>query len=502
MVVAGHPLAAEAGKRVLTDGGNAIDAAVAAAAVLAVVCPYACNPGGDVFALVYDAASGTVGGLNGSGVAPAGATAEVYSDGIPQTGPLSISVPGLFAGLHDLLARYGTRPWAELLVPAIALAADGFPAHSQFIRNTEARADLIAKDAECARLFMPGGKPYGEGAPVRQPDLAETLARVAGDGPSGFYSGSIAARLADGIAAAGGVLVADDLAGHESLWQDPISAPFAGHEVLTMPPNSYGLTLLFQLLELERGGIAGVDPSSADFVLRGLAARRAAYAAADGLIGDPATLEAPARAKLADVIAAGGQAGDGAAPDEARDRCTACVVVLDAAGNAVSLIESISAPYGSGIVAPGTGVLLNNRMAGFARKPGHPNALAPGKRPAHTLAPCLVMKGGLPRLSIGTPGTVGQTCVLAQILVRMLACGQSPEDAVAAPRWSVALDGTPAVEKAMDAALVAALAKDLPELKTMPNGWITFGSVKIAAVTEGGFSGVADGRRIAAPIGV
>jgi gamma-glutamyltranspeptidase/glutathione hydrolase len=502
MVVAGHPLAAEAGKRVLSDGGNATDAAVAAAAVLAVVCPYACSPGGDVFALVYDAASDTVGGLNGSGVAPAGATAEVYADGIPQTGPLSISVPGLFAGLHDLLERYGTRPWAELLAPAIALAADGFPAHSQFIRNTEARADLIAKDAECTRLFMPGGKPFGESAPVRQPDLADTLARVAADGPGGFYSGTVAARLAAGIVAAGGVMTADDLARHESLWQDPIAAPFAGHEVLTMPPNSYGLTLLFQLMELERGGIASVDPASADFVLRGLAARRAAYAATDGLIGDPATLEAPARAKLAQVIAAGGGAGDSGAPDEARDRCTACVVVLDAQGNAVSLIESISAPYGSGIVARGTGVLLNNRMRGFADKPGHPNALAPGKRPAHTLAPCLVMKDGVPKISIGTPGTVGQTCVLAQILVRMLACGQSSENAVAAPRWSVALDGTPTIEKAMDEGLAAALAAEIPDLKSMPNGWITFGSVKIAMVTGDGLLGIADGRRIAAPIGL
>lgn len=502
IVVAGHALAAEAGRDVLRGGGNAVDAAVAAAAVLTVVCPYACTLGGDVFALIFDAKDGRVGALNGSGVAPAKASLDSYGGRIPQTGAGSISIPGFVAGIEDMLARSGTLPLAALIGPAIALADGGFPAHSQLIRNSEQRAELIAKDKEAARLFLPGGKPYALGDIVRQPDLAASLARIAEGGARAFYEGPMAEAMAAAIAAAGGVTSVEDFCRHRGLWQDPIAVPFAGYDVLTMPPNSYGLTLLFQLLALEAEGIAGVDPASADFVVRGLAARRAAYAAADGLIGDPTELDPAARRRLAQAIAAGGRLGGGAAPAEALDRCTSCVVVLDSAGNAVSLIESISAPFGSGLVAPGTGVLFNNRMPGFSTRPGHPNVLAPGKRPAHTLAPCLVLRDGRVSHAVGTPGTVGQTCVLAQVLARILAAGESIESAIAAPRWSVTLDGTPAVEAAMEEAVRGEIAARVPDLKTMPTGWLTFGSLKIAAVTDGGFFGAADGRRTASPAAV
>jgi gamma-glutamyltranspeptidase len=501
MVVAGHPLAARAGKEVLAEGGNAADAAVAAAAVLSVVCPYACSLGGDVFVLAYDARSGRIGGLNGSGVAPAKATLDSYGGKIPQTGPLSISVPGLVAGLQDLLERHGTRPLGDLLQPAIRIAQEGFPAHRQLIRNSEQRAELIVKDAETARLFLPGGKPFAVGDMVRQPELATVLTKIAAEGPEAFYNGPVARSLADAIQAAGGVMRTEDFARHKSLWQEAVAAPFVGHDIVTMPPNSYGLTLLFQLLALESDGIGAVDPDSAEFAVRGIVARRKAYAQADGLIGDPVVCEAPARAKLAELIA-GRDAGSGVMPAEARDRCTACVVVLDGQGNAVSLIESVSAPFGAGITAPGTGILFNNRMPGFSTKPGHPNILAPGKRPAHTLAPCLVMRDGKPVMAVGTPGTVGQTCVLAQVLARILACGQAPADAVAAPRWSVALDGKPIVEAGMDGAVKDQVAAAVADLKAMPDGFLTFGSFKIAASLGEGFLGVADGRRMAEPMGL
>ena len=499
VVVAGHPLAANAGRDVLANGGNATDAAVAAAMVLAVVCPYACTLGGDVFALVFDAASGKLSGLNGSGLAPAAATAERYAEGIPRTGPLSISVPGMAAGIEDLLMRQGTRPLDSLMGPAIRLAQDGFPAHRQMVQNTLGRAELLAKDAEAARLFLPDGVPHAEGEIVRQPELADTLWQIAERGACAFYQGRLADSLVAGVSAAGGLVDAGDLGRHETLWQESMGVSFAGHHVATMPPNSYGLTLLLQLLDLESRGVADIDPGTAAFTLAGLQSRRRAYATANGLIGDPGILEDKARHRLNQLVAAGAPLGDGPAGAEARDLCTACVVTMDSSGNAVSLIQSISAPFGSGIVAPGTGVLFNNRMPGFSTKPGHPNIVTPGRRPAHTLAPCMVLRNGLPVMSIGTPGTVGQTCTLAQILVRILLRGEDPAAAIAAPRWSVTLDGKPAVEKQMDDGLKAAIGEQESDLKIMPTGWITFGSVKIAQRTENGFRGIADGRRVAAP---
>ena len=480
MVVAGHPLAAEAGRDALQAGGTAVDAAIAAAMVLNVVCPYATTLGGDVFALVYDAKSKKLFGLNGSGCAPERATK------FTQTGPESISVPGVVAGLFDLHAKLATVPWGILLSPAIACAAAGFPAHSQLIRNMQQRAEVIAADPECARLW---GAPFQEGETVRQPELASVLTRIAADGPDTFYLGD----LAEALAAATPMSV-EDLASHASLWQEPMSLSFAGHEVVTCAPNSYGLTLLFQLMAFAEQGVA---MDEADFIVQGFEARRHAYAAANGLIGDPTLCEAPARAALAR-----GALPPAAMGEEDKGGGTACVVALDAAGNAVCLIESISAPFGSGVVAPGTGVLFNNRMPGFSTKPGHPNVLAPGKRPAHTLSPCLVMKDGKPAIAIATPGTLGQTCVLAQTLVRLLANGMGIEQAMEASRYSVALDGTPAVEAGMPDALKSAVAGRVPGLKTVPNGFLTFGSLKIAAVAEDGFRGYADSRRVAQPIGL
>lgn len=499
VVVAGHPLAANAGRDVLADGGNATDAAVAAAMVLSVVCPYACTLGGDVFALAFDAASGKLSGLNGSGVAPAAATEKRYNAGIPRTGPLSISVPGMLAGLEDLLLHNGTRPLDSLMGTAIRLARDGFPAHTQMVQNTQGRSELLSKNTEAARLFLPGGTPHAEGEMVHQLELAETLQHITEMGTRAFYEGSLADALVTGVSAAGGLIDAGDLSRHETLWQESMGVEFAGHHVATMPPNSYGLTLLLQLLELEARGVADIDPTTAAFALAGLQSRRRAYTAADGLIGDPGVLEEKARQRLDQIIATGIPLPDGPKGAEARDLCTACVVTMDSSGNAVSLIQSISAPYGSGIVAPGTGILFNNRMPGFSTKPGHPNVVTPGRRPAHTLAPCMVLRDGFPVMSIGTPGTVGQTCILAQILVRILARSEDPAAAIAAPRWSVTLDGKPAVERHMQESLKVAIGEKESELKVMPIGWISFGSVKIAQRTENGFLGIADGRRVATP---
>ncbi len=503
IVATGHALASEEALAVLKEGGNAVDAATVAALVLAVVCPYACTLGGDLYVLVYEPRTRGVSGLNATGCSPRAASVERFAGGMPANGVLSATVPGLLRGLADLQARFGTRALGTLMAPAIRLAAEGFAVHRQLAGNTADRAVLLARDEAARALFLPGGKPLAESERFVQPALAEILRRIAEDGVDAFYAGAIADRIAMAVAQRGGLMTREDLASHASQWQEPIAAPFYEHEIVTMPPNSYGATLLFQLLELEAGGIASVDPESLDFIRRGYAARRNAYRAAARLIADPRLVEGELRHILGRACAEAGRRPPAPAPDpaEPRDRCTTCAVVIDRDGMAVSLIESISAPYGAGAVLDDTGILLNNRMAGFNTDPASPNCVAPAKRPANTLAPCLVLKDGRLVMSVGTPGTVGQTCTLAQFLARVLACGEDPAEAVAAPRWSVDFKGKLVVEDAMDEGLRQSLLDAEPEARAMRRGWISFGSIKAAMASAEGLSGVADSRRAATTLG-
>jgi gamma-glutamyltranspeptidase/glutathione hydrolase len=496
MVASGHARGTDAALRVLEGGGNAVDAAVAAALVLAVVAPYATSLGGELFALVYDPATQQTIGLNGSGCSPAATEPGEQ----PRNGPRSATVPALVRALHDLWARYGTQPWASLVAPAIVLASDGFDVHATLADNTRERAQLLAGDPAASALFLPGGEPLAAGARFMQPDLAVTLGVVAG-GADAFYEGRFAQRLAAGAAAAGAVLTAADLADHESLWQTPLCVPFYGREVWSMPPNSYGPTLLLQLLDLAAMQIAAIDPNDPAFIDAGIEARRRAYAAAAPWIADPRQTEAKAAAFIAAAVERLGYDVPGERPAEPRDRCTTNAIVVDARGLAVSLVESVSAPYGAGVVVPGTGVLLNNRLAGFGKKPGGANAAAPRKRPANTLAPCIVTRQGELVMSLGTPGTVGQTCTLAQFLARTLAHGEDLATAAAAPRWSVDFEGRPIVEDTMAAPLRDAVLARHSGARVMPAGWISFGSIKLAAVTPAGYEGVADSRRAATTAG-
>ena len=500
VVAAGHGLASEAAIAMLRAGGNAVDASIAAALVLAVVCPYAVSLAGDLYALVYESKSGAVACLNATGASPLAATRKRFAGGIPATGVLSATVPGMLRGLDDLAMRFGTRPIAALLQPAIRFAESGFPVHRQLASNTADRAALLAKNPAARALFLPRGMPLEEHTLFCQPDLARVLRAIACDGIETFYRGEVARLMVQAAQEAGGLFSAEDFAVHRSLWQEPIAAPFYCHDVLTMPPNSFGATLLWQLLALEAGRIDAVDPQSADFVLQGYEARRGAYRAVARMIADPRQTEAKLRHALSEAVT--GYTPKAAQPEvaEARDRCTTCVTVIDRDGMAASLIESVSAPYGAGIVLDGTGILLNNRLAGFSNDAESDNCLAPGKRPANTLAPCLVMKDGRLAMSLGTPGTVGQTCTLAQFLARVLACGEDPAVAASAPRWSVDFEGKLVVEETMAPELQAAVKARAPELRAMREGWISFGSIKLAASTPDGLLGLADHRRVAEAI--
>lgn len=493
MISAGHPDAASAGAAVLKAGGNAIDGAVVAAAVLAVTSGEACGIGGDVYALIYRAESGEIAGLNGTGRSPRQATAMGFGCGIPRAGISTVSVPGAVAGWADMLERFGTISLAAALAPAIELAATGVTVHAGLAQSVEERSALLKQDPAAWELF--GTLGYAD--TLCQPDLAKTLKVIAELGPDGFYRGEVAARIGQTSEDLGGLISVDDLAAHSSLWQRPISAPFAGHEVATMPPNSYGLTLLLQLLDpaAEQPGSREIDK-----IVAGLGSRRRAYEVASPLIGDPAENETRARQTLE-------QAGDGNWPNgeeaiENRDRGTSNVVAMDQWGNAVSLVQSVSAPFGSGVVVPGTGILLNNRMTGFTTATGQANSIGPELRPAHTLIPCLVLRDGVPTMAIGSPGANGQSCTLAQILRRYLLDGEPLDAAISLPRWSVDLLGQPIYEQDMDEPRAHVLRDAVPGIAARPTGWLTFGSIKAVAKEDGTLFGVADGRREAAVAGV
>jgi len=497
-VSSGHPMASAEAIRVLRDGGNIIDAAIAGAAVLSVVLPYACGIGGDMYLLYYDPKTARMHGLNGTGAAPSGAVPGRFPDGIPQAGIHSATVPGVVAAWEDALERFGTRTLHDLLQPAIRCAREGFPVHRGLIENAHEKQSLISRNDEAARLFLPGGRVPEPGQTVVQTDLARSLARIAEGGAREFYAGALAENMLRRIEALGGLFVTEDLARHRTLWQEPMHARIYGHEIFTMPPNSLGLGLLLQLLAFQAADDGAADPVS--FWQQTIAAWRWAHRVSDGLIGDPGDSVALAEALLEKTASDPSSIGlpgpgPGALPASGD---TSNLVIIDSGGSAVSLVQSVSGPFASGIVLEGTGVLLNNRMRGFNTREGSVNCVAPGRRPAHTLVPAMIARDGEVVMSIGTPGAAGQTITLAQVLVRMLARGQSVGEAIAAPRWSIAPSGRIIVERTAPPSVISELRRSEPDLELLDVRNVRFGSVKAVWRDGSSVRAVADYRRVAA----
>jgi gamma-glutamyltranspeptidase/glutathione hydrolase len=491
MVAAGHPLAAAEGLSALRTGGNAIDAAIAAAAVLAVVSPHECGLGGDLFAVIHDVKSGKTHALNASGCSPAAATLERYAGSMPQSGPLSISVPGMVGGWEAAVRRFGSMPLGALLGGAIELAEQGFPAYDVMIENAAQRRALIQADRACAALFAN----LREGERLRQPGAASTLRAIASGGARAFYSGPIAESIAAHVQATGGILAAADLASFEPLWQPVIEAPFRGYRVCTVPPNSWAAAALLQLLAMEREGIA----TGEQFFLQGIRTRRLAYRLLDGCVADPQVAGDRAQYALERFIAgtpATSAAADGASSHQGTD--TSNVVAVDGHGNAVSLLQSVFSPFGSGVYAEQAGALLNNRMRGFSLRAGDPNCLAPRKRPAQTLSPTMVLRDRKVHLACATPGGPGQTGTIAQFLTRVLAWGEPLSDAIAAPRWSMTAAGDFTLEDSAPEVLKRAVLSAEPAVKIERWGAINFGSLAAVQREGDGWVGCVDARRNAA----
>jgi gamma-glutamyltranspeptidase/glutathione hydrolase len=473
-VTAPHELASAAGLRALAAGGTAIDASIAMAAVLSVVYPHMCGIGGDGFWLVADptdvAHDGRVRvrGLNASGRAAASARLAEYrgrASYIPWRGPLAaLTVPGAVDGWwlayrHSVDAWGSTLRWADLLAPAIGYAAGGYPCTASQTRWTAAglAPDDVARGAlgrfpEWARVFLAAdGRAPETGRVLRNPDLAGTLALVAAGGREAFYRGAVATALAAGLAEAGSPLTADDFAAHTSEWVEPLRLAWRGHEVHALPPNSQGLAALQILGLAEAAGVGETADGSADRVHLLTEATRLAFADRDRFVADPAVAPAPLDRLLdAEYLAARGrliQASKvlvqvkpgigpaGRAPVGVADGDTAWFGAVDQAGRMASVIQSLYFDFGSAVVPQGTGVVMQNRGAGFRLDPDHPNALAPGKRPFHTLCPLLLTRDGAPAGVLGTMGGEGQPQTCAMLLLRMIKDGLDPQAAVDAPRW-------------------------------------------------------------------
>jgi gamma-glutamyltranspeptidase/glutathione hydrolase len=441
MVASCHPLASLAGVEVLKSGGTVVDAAIATNAVLGVTQPCYCGVGGDLFALYYEAATRRVHYLAGAGRSGSRAGLdELARRGlarVPFYGPGSVSVPGVTRAWRMLLERFGTRSLASLLAPAVHYAAEGFALSDIVSQSIRERAPAF-DDPEWHRVFVPGGVFPKPGDCFRQPDLARTLTELGND-PELFYRGRVARAIA-GRLERDGFLTADDLAAHEGEWAEPISTTYRGYTVYETPPPTQGLAALLMLNLLEGFDLAALPVHGVEHLHLLLEATKLAYADRDRWVADPAHARLPIEALLAKSYAAERRAAID--PDKARshgfgdvDGDTTGFVVADGRGNVLSVIQSIYKSFGSGVVAPGTGVVLHNRGAYFSVDPKHPNCFAPRKRPFHTLLACVVTRDGAPVLGYSTMGGDGQAMFHAQGLTNVLDYGMEIQEAIERPRF-------------------------------------------------------------------
>jgi gamma-glutamyltranspeptidase/glutathione hydrolase len=458
-----QPLAATAGLAALRRGGNAVDAAIAAAITLTVVQPGSNDIGGDLFAIVWD--GGQLYGLNGSGRSPAALTLEaVVSAGVAsaasdahggaqaQAGPYgampahgwpAVTVPGAPAGWRDLHDRFGVLPFADLFEDPIAYAEHGYPVSPTVARGwamaVGRHAGLTGEPfAEWGRVWTVDGRPPRAGERWRNPDAARTLRLIAGSRADEFYHGEIARALADFAARTGGFLTADDLARHTSTWVDPICVRYRGHEVWELPPNGQGVAALLAL-----GILDGLDLSGADRAERRhvqIEAMKLGFADAHAYVADPDRVVVPTAALLSPeyMRARRAEIGPGAADPKPGDPARGGTVYLctaDADGMMVSLIQSNYMGFGSFVALPGYGFGLQNRGAGFSLDPTHPNVLAPGKRPFHTIIPGFLTREGEAVGPFGVMGGHMQPQGHLQVALATLDDGLDPQAALDAPRW-------------------------------------------------------------------
>ncbi|MGA9183747.1 MAG: gamma-glutamyltransferase [Candidatus Acidiferrales bacterium] len=454
VVAAENPLAAQAGAAILARGGNAVDAAVATNAVMGVVEPMMNGMGGDLFAIVYDAKSGKIYGLNASGWAPAALTIDhLKSKGLtemPDGGIDSVTVPGVVDGWSKLLARFGTKQFPELLAPAIYYARDGFPVPEFTTQNWANAEKGLRTNANAIATYLPDGHAPRLGEVFRNPDVAHSLELVAAGGRDAFYKGEIARQILATSQRLGGVMAPADLADFSAEWVEPISTDYHGWTVYEIPPNGQGIAALEMLNIMEKFPLAQYGQGSTDAFHVMIEARNLAYADLYRFVGDQRFSKVPVegmlskdyaaqRAKLIDLAKANCEVPPGAPPFPPHGDTT-YMTVVDRDGNMVSLIQSNASDFGSDVVADHTGFALQNRGSAFTLDPASPNALAPRKRPFHTIIPAFMTHGDV-RIAFGIMSGANQPQAQAQFVSDVVDFGMNIQAAMEAPRFTKYSDG-------------------------------------------------------------
>ena len=514
-VATSQPLASSAGLEVLRRGGNAIDAAVAAAAVLSVTEPHMTGIGGDMFAIVWLAKEQKLVALNASGRAGALMTREtLQARGFragSQQGVMSVTVPGALAGWDMLVRTHGRRSLAQALQPAIMYARDGFPVSPIIAAQWANETAFLQRDSAAAATFLPGGHAPKAGEWFRNPDYARTLEVIADSGITTFYGGSIGRRIVARLNALNGFVTLADLRMNETNWVTPISVPFHGYRVWELPPSNQGIAALEMLRILEPYDLKGMGHNSPAYLHHLIEAKKLAYADLDRFVGDADHLAMPAEGLLTDEFIA--ERRSHMNPTQAQERVdpgplrtkgeTVYLTVADAEGNMVSFINSLYDYFGSGIVVPGAGFALHNRGANFTLTPGLPNTVAPGKRPSHTLIPGFVTRTvdgrEHPYMSFGLMGGGVQAQGHVQLLLNHFVFGMDVQAAIDAPRFRHYDRQRVALEAPVGDGVRAALAAMGHVLIEQPT--IAFGGAQVIVRLPKGFAAGSDPRKDGMAVG-
>ncbi len=448
MIATSQPLATAAGLEILQDGGNAVDAAVTAAAVLNVTEPHMTGAGGDVFAILHLAGEDDPIGLASHGRAGTLATVEELRsrghDEMPYQGAETVTVPGAVAGWAALLEEHGTITLAEALAPAIRIAEEGFPVTPIIAGQWANQEDLLEENAGArATYLVDGGRAPAAGEWFRNPDIASSFRAIAEEGPSALYGGSLGRRIVDGVQELGGFLTLEDLRNHEVAWVDPISADFREYTLWELPPATQGVAALEMLRILEPFDLEAMEHNSAEYLHHLIEAKKLAFADLDRYVADPEFMEVEPRDLLDEAYISDrralldpGSAAERVDPGPAATESeTIYLSAADSDGNMVSFINSVFGYFGSGVVVPGTGFALQNRGAGFTLEEGHPNRIAPGKEPFHTLIPAFVTRDGEPWMAYGVMGGSMQPQGHVQVLLNLALFDMDPQEAIDAARF-------------------------------------------------------------------
>lgn len=507
LVCTSQPLASAAALEVLRSGGNAIDAAIAASATLAAVEPLSTGVGGDMFALYWSAKDKTLKGLNGSGRCPRNLSWRTFARKgakvIPNFGWPSVTVPGCVDGWWQLHQADGKLPWKDLFSAAIQYCREGAPLSEIIADEMENVGPRLQNDAARA-IFLPGGYPADYGDVFKQADLAKTLELIAAGGADVFYRGEIAEKIVRFSEATGGFFVTDDFTAHTSLWQTPLKATFCGVDVYELPPNTQGLTALLALNVLSSLDLDVLRDDWAGLTHAAIEAVKLAFAERNAHAGDP---DAPMPLEQLMSLTFATHIGMSIDPERAVSRPqsltrsagdTVYLCTADSEGNVVSLISSLF--EGSGLVAGDTGIHLHNRGACFTLEDGHPNQMAPGKRPLHTIIPGFAMKNGAPHMAFGVMGGHHQAQGHVQFLANTLLHGMGLQEAVSAPRFDFRIENFVALEADFPAEIRDALAAKGHRI--VENDFGPFGGAQaLRVLADGVYEGASDPRKDGCALG-